>query len=181
LTITRVGLGIVLFAVVLVFLMINVQNLYAGAMTLTPNQVTQGASFQVSGTGLPPGDPFSVSVFADTSGSCMPFPPLMGQTGIVDSGGNTGPVTFSSGSLGIGRHCVSLDVPGVFLEGLFLTVIPAQSIPEYPFGLFTLAILMILGYGLIRRRKVHGTKVRTTLPHQPNGNNLKDFTHQPTT
>jgi hypothetical protein len=136
----------------LVFLMVNVQNLYAGYMTLTPSSVTQGASFQVSGTELPPGDSFSVSVFAYTSGSCYVSPPLMEQTGFVDSGGNTGPVTFSSGSLGIGRYCVSLDVPGVFLEGLFLTVTPAQSIPEYPIGLPILAILMILSYAVIKRK-----------------------------
>jgi len=138
--------------VVLVFLLINAQNLNAGTITITPNPVTQGASFQVSGGGLPAGHPFSISVFADTSGSCTPFPPLLEKTGTVDANGNTGPATFSSDSLGVGRHCVSIDVPGYFLGGIFLTVNPTQSIPEYPYGLALLAAFMVLGYAVIKRR-----------------------------
>ena len=123
-TITRVGLGIILFTVVLIFLMINVQNLSAGSIIIVPNPVTQGESFQVSGGGFPVGQPFFVGVYADPSGSCSPFPPLFEVTGIVGAEGNIGPFTFSSGGLSVGRHCVQIDVPGIFLGGIFLRVLP---------------------------------------------------------
>jgi hypothetical protein len=35
-----------------------------------------------------------------------------------------------------------------------LTVLPATVIPEYPLGLSILAILMIIGYTVIRRKTI---------------------------
>jgi len=149
-TLTRVGLGIVLFAIVILFLMVNAQNLYAGSVTITPNPVTQGASFSVSGTGFPVGDSFGVFVKALISGSCVSSP-LLSQRGVVVAGGTFG-VTFSSTSLHVGTYCVSVHISPIFLAGFPLTVIPAQSIPEYPYGLLILAILMVIGYAVIKRK-----------------------------
>ena len=77
------ALGFVLFAVLLIFIMVNAQNSYAVSVIITPNPIMHGSSFQVSGAGVSPtGQPFSVSVLAFTSGSSV-LPPLMEQTGVV--------------------------------------------------------------------------------------------------
>ena len=130
--------------------MLNVGNVYAVTFTINPNAVTQGQSFQVSATGLPPSQSFTVSVFADTSGRCV-LPPLFVQAGKVSAGGNVGPVTFSSASLGIGTHCVTIDIPGVFLDTGSVAVTPA-AVPEYSYGLAPIAAFMVLGYAVVKRR-----------------------------
>lgn len=62
-------------------------------------------------------------------------------------------------SLSLGSYCVyvwsthtqvSVDDP--------LTVAAAPPIPEYPFGLSLLAILMIVGYAVVRRRTIRKQK-----------------------
>jgi hypothetical protein len=69
----------------------------------------------------------------------------------ADSSGNVGPVTFSSSSLSVGVHCVAITLHFTAAVGS-VTVTAGPPIPEYPLGLPLLAIFMVLGYAVIKRR-----------------------------
>jgi hypothetical protein len=52
-----------------------------------------------------------------------------------------------------GMYSIQSEGPtGTFSPCVTFTVDPAPPIPEYPLGLLILAVLMILAYGVIRRR-----------------------------
>ena len=152
--------GILALGLLLVvsFLLLGARNVYAQTLMLTPNTVMQGQSFEVSGSGFVPGDSYSIIIWA--SGGCGVGSFVLSVPGTVDDGGDVGPLTLSSGSLSVGMHCVNI---GSILGGAVmgeLTVIPATTttttvttpIPEYPYGLALLAIFMVLGYPVIKRR-----------------------------
>jgi len=109
---------------------------------ITPNPPTAGKLFVVSGTNACSG----------------------GESLVIYSGsGCVGTVVFSQPIPGATGSHYSITVPGQ-LAGSYSTVddgnpadcvnftIDPVPIPEYPVGLSVLAIFMIIGYGLIRRK-----------------------------
>lgn len=143
------ALALLTFALLL-FMLANTDKVYAAPTVLvSPSTVTQGSSFQVSGTGFSTSDSGSVQVNDDPSGACG------GSVAIVvnlssDSSGNVAAHTLSSSSLGVGIHCVTI----VLFDSSAASAITvtAPPIPEYPIGLPLLAIIMIVVYGLIKRK-----------------------------
>jgi hypothetical protein len=141
--------------VVSLFIFGNGRNVYAtvGSVSVVPNTVAQGVSFQVSGSGYASfsGSTIYIDVF-DAACSVL----IEQQTVVVPVSGNWGPLTFSSASLAIGVHCVQVDISGAFdfdgISSVTVTPTPAPPIPEYPIGLPILAIFMILGYAVIKRK-----------------------------
>jgi hypothetical protein len=103
----RVAVTSALIMVTILFAMVNVRNVYAQTVTVTPSAVTGGGTFRVSGTGFDPSSAGLAEVWASTSGSCMGNPALL-QNVTSDSSGNVTAVTFSSSSLGVGTHCVGV-------------------------------------------------------------------------
>jgi hypothetical protein len=103
----RVAGGLTLVVVTILFLLVGVRNVYAQTVTVTPSTVTQGASFQVSGTGFDSSSAGLVQVWADTSGSCIGIPLLFENVNSYPSG-NVAAVTLSSGTLAVGTHCVGV-------------------------------------------------------------------------
>jgi hypothetical protein len=87
-------------------LLFNVKNVYAQTFFVTPNPVTQGSDFQVSGSGYPPGDSGFVEVFSTASCSGSPLPGY-DVPYTPDGLGSWGPVTISpSPALSVGTHCI---------------------------------------------------------------------------
>jgi hypothetical protein len=140
---------VVLVMITVFFVLVNAQNAYAQTITITPNSVTQGSNFQVSGSGFLPGDHFTVLV---STAGCTGI--ALGFVSTYDESGSVGPITFSSSSLTVGVHCVTIYLhPSSDGSATTLfTVTAAPPIPEYPLGLPLLAVLTILAYSLIRRR-----------------------------
>lgn len=103
----RVAGALALIVVTILFVLVGVRNVYAQTVTVTPSTVTQGGSFQVSGTGFDPSSAGLVQVWADTSGGCTGIP-LLFQTVNSDASGNVAAVTLSSGTLAVGTHCVGV-------------------------------------------------------------------------
>jgi hypothetical protein len=144
---------VAVIAVVALAVTLNSGMVYALALglTLTPNPVAQGMNVQASGSGWPASPYYLyVKVWADNTGSCAGSP-LLSISASTDASGDFGPVTIPTSSLSVGTHCVrAVGVAGSVIE--YLTVDPAAPIPEYPLGLSILAIFMIIGYGVIRRK-----------------------------
>jgi hypothetical protein len=146
-------IAVSVLAVVALTLILNIGNVYAQTLTLIPNPVTQGMNVQASGTGWPYPYYLYVKVWADNTGSCAGSP-LLTMSTWTSASGAFGPVTIPTSSLSVGTHCVeAVGVVSTVTE--LLTVDPAPPIPEYPFGLSLLAIFMVIGYGVIRRKAKH--------------------------
>jgi hypothetical protein len=103
----------------LAFLVLLVAVLYAssndtavyavGTVSIVPSSVPQGVSFQVFGSGYAgysPG-PVYVDVLDAGCGAVQAK-----QTVTVPPSGSFGPVTFLSDSLGVGVHCIGVDISG---------------------------------------------------------------------
>jgi len=136
--------------IAVLFVLINAQNAYAQTIiTVTPPTVIQGSNFQVSGTGFTPNVnvPNDVIIFES---DCGGGPLLVGNL-VTNGAGDITPVTFSSSSLAVGTYCVYVADPVLGGEVGSVTVI-ASAIPEYPYGLLILAVFMVLGYAIIKRR-----------------------------
>lgn len=152
-------IGIVLIAVVALTVTLNIGNVHAlpPTLTLTPNPVTQGTNLVITGSDFPTSQNGFFVVFADNAGKCTGSDYTDGAIS-SDATGKLGPVTIPTSTLlSVGTHCV--ETVGFTIVGTItpdnavssLTVNPTV-VPEYPFGLPILAILTIIGYGVIRRK-----------------------------
>ena len=96
-----------LVAVIVLCILSIPRNVYAQNVSVTPNTVTQGTSFQVSGTGFDPSSAGIVQVYADTSGRCLGNAQEL-QNITSDASGSVPPVTLSTSDLKVGIHCVEV-------------------------------------------------------------------------
>ncbi len=119
-----VALGLVLFVL---FVFVNVGQVWA--TSFSPNPPVAGQPFTI--TGLFVGDSISVYGACGCNGNCG-----------ITSGSSPYTLTLSAGQYN------ALDSSGC----TSFTVIPAQYIPEYPYGLPILVIFMVLTYAVIKRR-----------------------------
>ena len=147
---------------------------FSGTFTLiiSPNPALPGESVTFSGAVMPPFSstmPFdSMLVIVYSSVSCGPI----GDIGFIPLTVNLAPSTITAQTFpgtanGAGDY--SITVPGGFSAGSYSVRVRDDSysgvvdtacdpftvgppIPEYPLGLPILAIFMIIGYGVIRRR-----------------------------
>ncbi len=134
--------------------------------TLSASTIVQGGSLTLSGDDSC--NPSGENIFANTfeTSSCPPTgDPPGSQVGGDGLSGVTGaysgvPITFFTsppGFGGPGTYCVhvfSTSIPSSDGVNVAFTVTSATPIPEYPFGLAVLAIFMMIGYGVIRRRTI---------------------------
>jgi len=134
----RVLVGVALAAVLLLTIMVSEGNVYAPPVQITfsPNPPVAGQPFTITYSGNGPAGPIYVY-----SSSC---------SGVQVASGNGKSILVSG--LTAGQYCVYFELP---LVTTVFTVIPTV-IPEYPYGLAVLAIFMMLGYGVVKRRT--GTK-----------------------
>jgi hypothetical protein len=124
----RVGAWLLLGLVAVIVLLTNVGQVWA--LTITPNPPIAGEPFTITSM------PGYSSVFVFSSSDC---------SGGVIASSFTSPFTLT---LSAGQYSAySGDVSGC----VKFTVVPA-AIPEYPYGLGVLAVFMVVGYGLIKRR-----------------------------
>lgn len=154
----------------------------AVAVTITGGNILAGGSvsyFNVGGTGTvasaddggTPGTTGSVTVSSSNSGDLVVdafgaynnvATPTASQGSGQSQRWNTGPVHPISIAFFVGGGSDKPDSPPVTMTWSFATttywsliavpLTPPSPIPEYPLGLPILAILMLIGYGLVRRR-----------------------------
>ena len=151
-------IAVAILAVVALTVILNVGNVYAPPPTcvlmLTPNPVHQGTSVTVSASGCYP-----------TTGGTLYVQTICGNFGTTvssvaastDASGDLTTVTpISTSSLTPGTtYCIyGGNAFSATILSASLTVLPATVIPEYPLGLSILAILMIIGYTVIRRKTI---------------------------
>ncbi len=143
-------IAVAILAVVALTVTLNSGRVYAysATLTLTPNPVAQGMNVEARGSGWPYPYSLYVEVWADNTGSCLGSP-LLHISASTDASYDFGPVTIPTSGLSVGTHCVRAVGVVASVTELLTVVAP---IPEYPFGLPLLAIFMVIGYGLIRRR-----------------------------
>lgn len=134
------------------YLMLNVGNVQAApSISASPNPFNQGGSFVLSGMGFPPLQNVELFAYDDTSGACSGSN-LSYAIVPVDASGNF-QKTFFASIFGVGTHCLQVNELGPPFASIFGSVgVTATPIPEYPLGLPLLAILLVVGYGLVRRR-----------------------------
>lgn len=133
--------------------MLNVGNVYAQTLTLTPNPVTQGVNVVATGSGFNPNLSSSNALLVAVNAGVGCSGPTLNLAGSTDGTGNLNPITIPTSGLSVGVHCMEVNPAfGSSLVSANLTVNSATSIPEYPFGLAVLAIFMMLAYGVIRRK-----------------------------
>ena len=96
-----------LVAVIVLCIVSIPRNVYAQNVSVTPNTVAQGTSFQVSGTGFDPSSVGIVQVYADTSGRCLGNTREL-QNITSDASGSVPAVTLPTSSLKVGIHCVEV-------------------------------------------------------------------------
>ena len=169
--------GLTFVSVLVVFGTIMAPSVYAffaiAHPTITPSSPISGQPFTVSGSTSPNGaanDHITVFTFIDTSAAhdCS------SETQI-----NTSPNTLLLSAGLTYSYTETISTPGFYCVGLSDngptngpaiggTLAPDESfvvgvapIPEYPIGLPLLAILMVVGYGFIRRKI---SNKRHTLP-----------------
>ena len=129
----------------------SAQNVYAASIGLTPNPVTQGSSFQVTGFGFPINNVGTLSVYADTSGNCT-GPTSFQQNVTPDGSGQVGPLTFSSSSLGVGIHCILIDFGAIRDNNELTVTAPASAAPvviEVPYSVCVVQVGLVQQDGSI--------------------------------
>jgi len=121
-------LAAIALVMMLLFVLANVGEAYAQpTVTVIPNPVILGASFQVSGTGFTPRYGVTVDVWT----TCFVGPPLLQSVTEVDDSGGVGPVTFPNSGLSVGTYCVwIIDDNNVQGFGSF-TVAPTPTLVHY--------------------------------------------------
>ena len=121
---------------VLMLTMLVSEVVYAALpITFSPNPPVAGQPFTITYSGGGPSGP--VDVYSGSSCTGVP---------VATGSGNS----ISVPGLSAGPYCVFFVIPLVFIV---FNVVPATVVPEYPLGLPLLAVLIVLAYGLIRRRK----------------------------
>lgn len=148
-------LPVIVLVVTILTILVNVRNVYAQTLTLTPDPVTQGTDVVATGSGhitSATGSLFVSTIFVAGLVSSCSGSVLFRMAASTDAGGNLNPVTIPTASLPVGTYCVQVS----FFPGrkgtqatASLTVNPA-SIPEYPYGIPLLALFMILLYTVIK-------------------------------
>ncbi|MGA2627307.1 MAG: hypothetical protein ABSF63_09665 [Candidatus Bathyarchaeia archaeon] len=127
----RAALRVTVVAVVALTVVLNIGNVYAQTLNLTPNPVTQGADVVVSGSGY--FDSISGHLQVFSTSSCAGSPQLNLATS-SNGNGLLNPVTIAGNitiSLSVGTHCVAIVLGNPY--GLFdqiatsLTVNPAAT------------------------------------------------------
>ncbi len=122
----------------------------------SPFTITQGTSLTVTGTDScnPAG---TVTVVAPIYSSCIGS--FIGLQGSATPVSGSFSVNVPTSSLAPGSYCIEFasQCAGTCPDSPLnvndpLTVTPATPIPEYPLGLPILAILVLIGFGLVRRR-----------------------------
>ncbi|MGA2627692.1 MAG: hypothetical protein ABSF63_11640 [Candidatus Bathyarchaeia archaeon] len=131
------GLVLVVF---LVFMVVNMAQVWA-TVTFNPNPPVDGQPFTITSSG---GPGTSLSVY----GSCG----CNGGCGIT-AGASPYTVTLAAGQYNVfdsgDSSCTSFTVvPAVTSTTTTVTT----PIPEYPYGLALLAVFMVLGYAVVKRR-----------------------------
>ena len=129
--------------VLFVLVIINVASVWAD--TFNPNPPVAGQAFTISGVQTAPIGAWQVSSACGAG--------TLYQVGL-DTGAAPFTFTDSISALPAGTYYFShqFDSTDCSSTGGF-TVINPPPLPEYPLGLPLLAVLMILAYGVIRRRK----------------------------
>ena len=117
--------------VVALMVIVNVGNVYAQTLTLTPNPVTQGANVVASGSGY--FDSISGHFQVFSTSSCVGYPQL-NLAASSNGSGTLNPVTIPGNMttrLSVGIHCVTISLGNPY--GLFnqaattLTINPASG------------------------------------------------------
>lgn len=120
-------------------LLVNVKP--AWAVTITPNPAVAGQPITFSGSS------------ADVGGNIFSGFGCTGSIVAFVSTGGPGAYSFTlTGGLPAGSYSVQIIDDITPPTGCVNFTVQPVSIPEYPLGLPILAILMIVGYGLVRRR-----------------------------
>jgi hypothetical protein len=123
--------------------------LVAPTVTASQTLITQGQSVTLTSSSVTTGTPpytYQWLAKGPTDSSYSPIP-----------GATSSSYTFTtSASTAVGVWSFELRVtdsdPSIVSNAVTVTVNPAAPIPEYPLGLPLLAILMIIAYGVIKRR-----------------------------
>jgi hypothetical protein len=128
--------------------------------TASSYTITQGtASVTISGTDLC--DPtITTGVNANLyAGACLSGPasgPFLANNGVNIDGSHNFAITIPTSTLNPGSYCfyVASSVSALtnFVNDPLTVTSSAPPIPEYPVGLAILAVFMVIGYGLIRRK-----------------------------
>ena len=143
----RVLVGVTIVAILgLTILAANVGQVEAqSTIMVTPSSPTAGQSFTLSGNC----DDTLCGIIVYLGGACGVS---VGLTEVFQTDIGSGPysVSVSGQPAGSGRASV-LPFHGAEVCVNF-TVIPAATVPEYPYGLTLLAVLTVLGYAVIKRK-----------------------------
>lgn len=132
------SLAIVAVTLSVVFLFGSIGQVWA--LTISPNPPIAGEPFTITNSSATSGD--IISVYTGSGCANSNFIPGLG--------GSVGPSGSVSLTLSAGQYSAQgiLAVNGC----VNFTVSPAQSVPEYPYGLALVAVLMVLGYAVIKRK-----------------------------
>jgi hypothetical protein len=150
--------------IVALTVMLNVGSVYAQTLVLTPNQVTQGMSVQVTGSDFQPSEDGQIQVYPSNAGTCG-LMPVMTLDASTDSRGNLNPVTIQTSGFSAGTYCIeangfmSFPSPVDLIISAAVTTTPtaALQIPGFPIE----AILIGIALGLValaasrRQRQAH--------------------------
>jgi len=126
-------------AVFVVFVFASVSQVWAD--TLSPNPVIADQPFSISGVGGGGFGSLYHGSLCDNGGSVTAI------TAVFDP--SSGPFTDNFGAQQAGPYSFSHD--GDPSGCVPFTIVPA-SIPEYPYGLTILAVFMVVGCAVIKRR-----------------------------
>jgi hypothetical protein len=139
----------------------------AATLNVSPNPAFAGQSVTFSGRFIPATGADNIQVVVTLGGICAVDDAKFIQLALDFSPSTLPTSTFSGTAHSDGTF--SITVPGGFSAGSYTAQAQDNSytrstlstcdaftvgapIPEYPFGLAVLAVLMIIGYGVIRRR-----------------------------
>lgn len=166
---SRYGKSVVVTAIVLAtafLLVVGSKPVYAlctFTAGLSSSSIVQGGSVSVIGNDTCGGMSGEAAFFNIFTGACplsgtgLPSGTQVGGNGLNPVAGTytSAPLVFFVGQGGPGTYCVqvfSASVPSSASVDLLLTITGAAPIPEYPLGLPLVAMFMLIGYGLIKRR-----------------------------
>jgi hypothetical protein len=156
----RSALILVIVAILVLIVTLNIGNVSAQSLNLTPNPVTQGMNVQVTGSDFEPDENAQIQVYASTSGSCAAIP-SMSLAATTDSNGALMPVTIPTSGLSAGTYCVEgngfLDAPATvnLVVNPTTTAAPtagAPTIPVYAYCIPPIAVVIFLVYSVMKRR-----------------------------
>lgn len=138
----RTVVCLLVFCLLVVFLVstvVNMEQVWA-TVTFNPNPPEDGQPFMITSSGGP-STPLSLYGSCGCNGGCS-----------ISAGASPYTVTLAAGQYNVfdsgDSSCTSFTV----VPAVTTTTSTASPIPEYPYGLPLLAILLVIGYRLVRRR-----------------------------